>query len=296
MDAPEMAVTHLDLPGIPTFKTGKVRQVFDLGETLLLVATDRISAFDVVFKEGVPKKGQILTAISDFWFQRTSHIVPNHVLSVDVDDFPATVQPFSDLLRGRTMWVQKAELIPFECVVRGYLVGSGWKDYQKTDAVCGHLLPSGLRQAEKLETPLFTPATKAESGHDENVSVQAMVDVLGAETTYALERLSIRLYKFGRDVAAQKGLILADTKFEFGRLPDGTVILIDEAMTPDSSRYWLADHYRVGNSPMSLDKQILRDYLETTPWNKRPPAPALPSAVLDKLSEAYQTLLSRLTS
>ncbi len=296
MDDPKMAVTHLDLPGIPTFKIGKVRQVFDLEETVLLVATDRISAFDVVFKEGVPKKGQILTAISDFWFQRTSHIVPNHVLSVDVDDFPAAVQPFADLLRGRTMWVQKAELIPFECVVRGYLVGSGWKDYQRTGAVCGHLLPSGLRQAEKLETPLFTPATKAESGHDENVSVQAMVDVLGAETTYALERLSIRLYKFGRDVAAQKGLILADTKFEFGRLPDGTVILIDEAMTPDSSRYWLADHYRVGTSPMSLDKQILRDYLETTSWNKRPPAPALPSAVLDKLSEAYQTLLSRLTS
>jgi len=257
------ALLRTDLPGALARRQGKVRDIYDYGDGLLIVATDRISAFDVVMPNGIPHKGQILTDVSLHWFHLTEPMVPNHLLSADPERFPEPVRPHGHLLAGRTMWVQKAEVVPIECVVRGYLAGSGWQEYQARGTVCGHQLPAGLCQSEQLPEPLFTPATKAESGHDENITVERAGDLVGRETAEALAEQSLALYRFGAEHALQRGFILADTKFEFGRV-DGRLVLIDEAMTPDSSRYWDAASYEPGRPQEAFDKQPVRDYLEST--------------------------------
>jgi phosphoribosylaminoimidazole-succinocarboxamide synthase len=288
-----MDILTLDLPGIRKVASGKVREIFDLGEHLLFVATDRISAFDCILPNPIPRKGEVLTQLSAFWFGKMG-FVENHLVSADFADFPAALRPFESALRGRSMIVRKARPLPVECVVRGYLIGSGWKDYQRTGAVCGITLPAGLRQAEKLPETIFTPATKAATGHDENIAWEECVRLCGAEVATQARDLALRVYEAGRAHAAERGIILADTKFEFGLL-DGRVILIDEVLTPDSSRYWPAADYRVGTSPPSFDKQFVRDYLETLTWDKTPPAPPLPSDVVAKTSAKYQEAFERLT-
>jgi phosphoribosylaminoimidazole-succinocarboxamide synthase len=293
------AITHTDIPGLPVFRKGKVRDVYDLGDTLLIVATDRISAFDVIMPNGIPDKGKILTSMSLFWFELTSDIVENHLIAHKVEDYPAELQQYADLLEGRSMLVKKAEPFPIECVARGYLAGGGWKDYQEMGAVCGIPLPEGLQQAQILPETIFTPATKAESGHDENISFEEAVQVLDRATVEELRDLTIAIYERAREYAAGKGIIISDTKFEFGRTPGG-IILIDEILTPDSSRFWPADTYEVGTSPLSFDKQFVRDYLETLVWDKTPPAPELPEDVVlktrEKYLEAYELLTGRVFS
>jgi phosphoribosylaminoimidazole-succinocarboxamide synthase len=283
----------LDLPGIRKIASGKVREIFDLGEHLLLVATDRISAFDCILPNPIPRKGAVLTSISAFWFQRFG-FVENHVVATGVRDFPAALQPFAAQLAQRSMVVKKAKPLPVECVVRGYLAGSGWKEYQASQTICGIPLPSGLRQAERLPETIFTPSTKAESGHDMNIPWEECVRLLGTEVAEQVRALSIRIYEEGRVYAAERGIIVADTKFEFGLL-EGRVILIDECLTPDSSRFWPADQHALGISPPSYDKQFVRDYLETLAWDKTPPAPALPPEVIRKTSEKYLEAYARLT-
>ncbi len=280
-----MDILTLDLPGIRKVASGKVREIFDLGEHLLFVATDRISAFDCILPNAIPRKGEVLTQLSDFWFGKMK-FVENHLVAVDFADFPEVLKPFEAQLRGRSMIVRKAKPLPVECVVRGYLIGSGWKDYQRTGAVCGIALPAGLQQAEKLPQTIFTPSTKAASGHDENIAWDECVRMCGESVATQARDLAIRIYEEGRAHAAGRGIILADTKFEFGLL-DGRVILIDEVMTPDSSRYWPAADYRVGISPPSFDKQFVRDYLETLDWDKTPPAPQLPADVVAKTAAKY---------
>ncbi len=291
--ARRMDILTLDLPGIRKVASGKVREIFDLGEHLLFVATDRISAFDCILPNAIPRKGEVLTQLSDFWFGKMT-FVENHLVAVDFADFPAAMRPFEKQLRGRSMIVRKAKPLPVECVVRGYLIGSGWKDYQRTGAVCGIALPAGLQQAEKLPQTIFTPATKAATGHDENIAWDECVRLCGESVATQARDLAIRIYEEGRAHAAERGIILADTKFEFGLL-DGRVILIDEVMTPDSSRYWPAADYRVGISPPSFDKQFVRDYLETLTWDKTPPAPPLPADVIAKTSAKYIEAYERLT-
>jgi phosphoribosylaminoimidazole-succinocarboxamide synthase len=288
-----MDLLTLDLPGIRKVASGKVREIFDLGEHLLFIATDRISAFDCILPNAIPRKGEVLTQLSAFWFGKMK-FVENHLVAVDFADFPAVLKPFEAQLRGRSMIVRKAKPLPVECVVRGYLIGSGWKDYQRTSAVCGIALPHGLRQAEKLPQTIFTPATKAATGHDENIPWDECVRLCGDSVAKQARELAIRIYEEGRAHAAERGIILADTKFEFGIL-DGRVILIDEVMTPDSSRYWPANEYRVGISPPSFDKQFVRDYLETLDWNKIPPAPPLPADVVARTSAKYLDAYERLT-
>ncbi len=288
-----MDILSLDLPGIRKVASGKVREIFDLGEHLLFVATDRISAFDCILPNAIPRKGEVLTQLSAFWFGKMT-FVENHVVAVDFADFPAALKPFERQLRGRSMIVRKAKPLPVECVVRGYLIGSGWKDYQRTGAVCGIALPAGLQQAEKLPQTIFTPATKAATGHDENIAWEECVRLCGEDVAKQARALAIRIYEEGRAHAAERGIILADTKFEFGILDD-RVILIDEVMTPDSSRYWPAADYRVGISPPSFDKQFVRDYLETLTWGKTPPAPPLPDEVIAKTSAKYIEAYERLT-
>lgn len=283
----------IDLP-LPKFGSGKVRESFDLGDQLLIVTTDRLSAFDVILPDGIPQKGEVLNRLSAFWFTETQAIVPNHYVSIDPDGFPAEVRPFRDQLTGRTMVVRKAELLPFECVVRGYLAGSGWKDYRATGNICGIKLPAGLRQAERLPEPIFTPATKAASGHDQNITLDAMANVIGTDLAEELARISIELYVFAADLAIDRGIIIADTKFEFGRL-DGEIILIDELLTPDSSRFWAAGEYAPGTSPPSFDKQGVRDWLEQTGWNKAPPAPKLPPAIIAETAQRYREAYEWLT-
>ena len=280
-----MDILTLDLPGIRKVASGKVREIFDLGEHLLFVATDRISAFDCILPNAIPRKGEVLTQLSDFWFGKMN-FVENHLVAVDYADFPDVLKPFEEQLRGRSMIVRKAKPLPVECVVRGYLIGSGWKDYQRTGAVCGIALPAGMQQAEKLPQTIFTPSTKAASGHDENIAWDECVRMCGESVATQARDLAIRIYEEGRAHAAGRGIILADTKFEFGLL-DGRVILIDEVMTPDSSRYWPAADYRVGISPPSFDKQFVRDYLETLDWDKTPPAPQLPADVVAKTAAKY---------
>ena len=290
------AITHTDIPGLPVFRKGKVRDVYDLGDTLLIVATDRISAFDVIMPNGIPDKGKILTSMSLFWFELTADIIENHLIAHKVEDFPAELQQYASILEGRSMLVKKTEPFPIECVARGYLAGGGWKDYQEMGAVCGISLPEGLQQAEILPETIFTPATKAESGHDINISFEEAVQVLDKATMEELRDLTVALYERARGYAVEKGIIIADTKFEFGRTPNG-IILIDEILTPDSSRFWPADTYEVGTSPMSFDKQFVRDYLETLDWDKTPPAPVLPDEVVEKTRakylEAYELLTER---
>ena len=287
-------VLKTDLPGLKPFKQGKVRDVYDLGDRLLVVATDRLSAFDVVLPTAIPGKGIVLTQMSLFWFELLGDVVPHHVLTADFDEYDAELQPYREQLEGRSMIVRKTEVLPVECVVRGYLAGSGWKDYQATGAVCGISLPGGLAQSARLEPPIFTPATKAETGHDENISFETMEATVGAERAAEARRISLEIYSRARTHAEARGLILADTKFEFG-VRDGELIWIDEALTPDSSRFWPGDQYEPGRSQPAFDKQYVRDYLETLDWNKKAPGPHLPSDVIARTGEKYREALARLT-
>ncbi|HJU84526.1 MAG TPA: phosphoribosylaminoimidazolesuccinocarboxamide synthase [Holophagaceae bacterium] len=286
------AILTTQLP-FPVFRRGKVRDVYEVDGKLLIVATDRISAFDCVMPQGIPDKGRILTQVANFWFGATQDLVPNHLLATKVEDYPAELRPHTDLLRGRSVLVKRTEPFPVECVVRGYLAGSGWKEYQEHGTVCGIHLPEGLKLADRLPEPIFTPATKAESGHDENIPFERMAKIVGVAHAARLRELSLSLYRRGSELAAERGILLADTKFEFGLL-DGGIILIDEALTPDSSRYWLADQWTPGRTPPSLDKQFLRDYLETLQdWDKTPPAPDLPAEVIEGIRARYLDLASR---
>jgi phosphoribosylaminoimidazole-succinocarboxamide synthase len=288
-----MELLTLELPEFRKVASGKVREIFDLGEHLLFVATDRISAFDCILPNAIPHKGEVLTQLSAFWFERFG-FVENHVVTTNFADFPGPLRNYESELKGRCMIVRKAKPLPIECVVRGYLIGSGWKDYQASGAVCGILLPAGLQQADRLPETIFTPATKAATGHDENISWDRCADLVGKDIARQVRDLAIRIYEEGRTWAAEHGIIVADTKFEFGLL-DGRVILIDECLTPDSSRFWPAKDYRPGISPPSFDKQFVRDYLETLDWPKTPPAPSLPDAVIQKTSKKYVEAYERLT-
>jgi phosphoribosylaminoimidazole-succinocarboxamide synthase len=285
-------MTDSSIPGVPC-RQGKVRDVYDLGERLVIVATDRISAFDWVLPTPIPDKGRVLTALSAFWFDLLK--VPNHLLSLDPVEMGEPFAARRDQLEGRTMLVRKTEVVPFECVVRGYLAGSGWKEYRKHGAVCGVPLPLGLRESEKLSEVIFTPATKAESGHDENVTFAAMSDHVGRATAEQLRSRSLGIYRRAAAHAASRGILLADTKFEWGRLPTGELILIDEVLTPDSSRFWPADQYQVGKAPPSFDKQFVRDWLESTGWDKQSPPPELPADVVAKTAAKYREAYERLT-
>ena len=274
---------------------GKVRDIYDLGDTLLLIATDRISAFDYVLGSGIPDKGRVLTQLSAFWFARTRHIVSNHMLSTTPAEFPVWLRPHADLLRDRSMLVRKTAPVAIECVARGYLSGSGWKEYLATGTICGIALPDGLRESDRLPTPIFTPATKAASGHDINISEENAAQLVGHDLVQTLRTLTLALYEFGAAHAESRGIILADTKFEFGLLPSGDILLIDEAMTPDSSRYWPRDSYRPGGPQPSFDKQFVRDYLEEIGWNKQPPVPALREDVVGRTRDKYIEAFRRLT-
>jgi phosphoribosylaminoimidazole-succinocarboxamide synthase len=285
--------TSIDLPGIKKLRSGKVREVYDLGDTLLFVATDRISAFDVVLPDLIPKKGAVLNQLSAFWFNRFGRI-DNHFVTAEFDRFPKQLRGFRDQLAGRSMIVRKTKPLPVECVVRGYLAGSGWKEYQESQSVCGLELPAGLKLASQLPEPIFTPATKAETGHDENIDMARCAQILGDELADRVKKLSLQIYSAGRDHAAQRGIIVADTKFEFGMF-DGQLLLIDEVLTPDSSRFWPTDQYVVGESPPSFDKQFVRDYLETLDWDKRPPGPQLPGDVIARTAAKYVEAFERLT-
>ncbi|MBN3033268.1 MAG: phosphoribosylaminoimidazolesuccinocarboxamide synthase [Candidatus Saganbacteria bacterium] len=284
----------IELPGIKQFKKGKVRNVFDLGDSLLLVASDRISAFDSVMPNGIPDKGAILTQISLFWFDFTKEIIKNHILEADVNRYPKQLQPFKELLAKRSVIGRKAELIPVECVVRGYLSGSGWKEYQKSQSICGIKLPPGLKESAKLPEPIFTPTTKAEQGHDLNITFEEVVKLVGQGTAQTIRDKTIALYRACADYADKQGIIIADTKFEFG-FAGKEIIIIDEMLTPDSSRFWPKDQYKVGRAQPSYDKQFLRDYLESIKWNKEPPAPRLPDDVVQKTREKYLEAYRRIT-
>src|SRR5271156_2783917 len=280
-------VLRTDFPDLKLHASGKVRDVYQLdNERLLFVATDRISAFDYVLATGIPHKGRGLTQISLFWFDFLSDIVPNHLITANVEQYAQELQKYAEVLRGRSMIVQRAEMFPVECVVRGYISGSAWKEYQGTGQVCGIALPAGLRESEAFPEPIFTPATKAVSGHDENISFAQMCEILGTETSSHLREITLRIYKQAAAYARQRGIIIADTKFEFGRTAKG-ITLADEVLTPDSSRFWPADKYAPGRSQESYDKQYVRDYLEEIHWNKQPPAPALPAEVANQTSEKY---------
>ncbi len=285
---------HTDFPGLPLHASGKVRDLYQLNGTLLFVATDRISAFDYVLATGIPHKGKVLTQLSLFWFEFLKSVVNNHLVTADVDQYPAELRPHADALRGRSMLVTRAEMVPIECVVRGYLSGSAWKEYGERGSVCGIPLPAGLRESDRLPQALFTPAIKATSGHDENISFEEMVKRAGPELSEQLRKVSVLIYTTAADYAAQRGILIADTKFEFGQTAAG-LVLADEVLTPDSSRFWPADTYQPGRSQESFDKQYVRDYLEQIRWNKQPPAPALPDEVAQRTSEKYVEAFRRLT-
>jgi phosphoribosylaminoimidazole-succinocarboxamide synthase len=286
------------LSDLPLLRRGKVRDVYSIDdERLLIVATDRISAFDCVLPTPIERKGEVLTALSQFWFDKLGHVVANHLLTSDVEQMPEVVRRHAQTLARRSMLVKRAEVFPVECVVRGYLVGSGWKDYLRTGEVCGHKLPAGLLESAELPQPLFTPSTKAEEGHDENISEAQVRDIIGAEATDMLRDASLRLYTEARSYARECGIIIADTKFEFGLDKNGSLVLVDEVLTPDSSRFWPADDYQPGRSQPSFDKQFVRDYLETLDWDKKPPAPAIPpdvaQATTARYVEAYRLLAGK---
>src|ERR1700726_1140024 len=278
-------ISQTDFAGLNLRARGKVRDIYELGDQLLIVATDRLAAFDVVLPTPIPDKGRVLTQLSLFWFEKLASIVPNHVISAD--NFAGVLAPYADALQGRAMLVRRTEPVPIECVVRGYLSGSGWKDYQKTGAVCGIALPAGLRESDALPEPIFTPATKAQTGHDENISFERMVSIVGEELSTRLRDLTLKIYQQAVDYARPRGIILADTKFEFGMI-NGVMTLADEVLTPDSSRFWPVDTYKAGGPQPSYDKQYVRDYLESIHWNKQPPPPALPDEVARRTSEKYQ--------
>jgi phosphoribosylaminoimidazole-succinocarboxamide synthase len=285
---------NLELPGVKKLKSGKVRDIFDLGDRLLFVASDRISAFDCIMPNGIPHKGEVLTQISYFWFSQTESFQPHHLISRSQDPLPQNLQPFAAQLAGRSMIVKKAQPLAIECVVRGYLAGSGWKEYRQHQTVCGIKLPAGLRESSELPEPIFTPATKAETGHDENISFEQAAKIVGADIAEKAREASLKIYNFARDYARKRGIIIADTKFEFG-LFEGQLILIDEVLTPDSSRFWPADQYQPGKGQPSFDKQFVRDYLETLDWNKTPPAPPLPPEVVARTEAKYLDAYERLT-
>jgi phosphoribosylaminoimidazole-succinocarboxamide synthase len=292
-------LTTTSLPGIERVASGKVRDVYAvndelLGDLLLIVATDRISAFDCILPQGIPGKGRVLTQMSLFWFDFLRALVPNHLITAAVDAYPAPLRAFRDQLEGRSMLVRRCRMEPIECVARGYLSGSGWKDYRKTGAVCGIPLPSGLLESDQLPEPIFTPATKAETGHDENISFDAAARIVGNQTAQLLRELTLRIYAGASQHAESRGIILADTKFEFG-WHEGRLLLADEALTPDSSRFWPRDEYLPGRPQKSFDKQFVRDYLETLDWNKQPPAPHLPGEVIEKTAAKYREAYKRLT-
>jgi len=288
-------VIQTRLNGAAPHRQGKVRDIYELGDRLVLVATDRISAFDYVLGSGIPDKGKVLTQLSAFWFDQTHDIVPNHLIATDVAEFPAGLREDADMLAGRSMLVRKTNPIPIECVARGYLSGSGWKDYRATGTVCGVPLPGGLRESDRLPAPVFTPATKATSGHDVNISQAEAGRIVGDRLVATLRDLTLQLYAFGAAHAESRGIILADTKFEFGLTDEGRVLLIDEVMTPDSSRYWPKDQYEPGGPQPSFDKQYVRDYLELIHWNKQPPVPSLPDDVVLRTREKYLEAFRRLT-
>ncbi len=287
-------ILTLELPGIKKLKSGKVREVFDLGDSLLFVATDRISAFDCIMPNGIPRKGEVLTQISYFWFSQMESFQPNHLISRSGEPLPERLRAHEAALNGRSMVVRKAKPLAIECVARGYLAGSGWKEYQKTQTVCGIKLPVGLKESSELPEPIFTPAIKAETGHDENISFEQAACIVGKETAEKVRTASLRIYKTAREYARQRGIIIADTKFEFGESA-GSLLLIDEALTPDSSRFWPADQYQPGKGQPSFDKQFLRDYLETLDWDKTPPAPQLPAEIIERTQAKYLDAYERLT-
>ena len=287
-------VLQLELPGVKKLKSGKVREVFDLGDRLLFVASDRLSAFDVILPSGIPRKGEVLTQISYFWFAQTASFQPNHLISRADEPLPENLRPFAGTLARRSMIVKKCRPLAIECVVRGYLAGSGWKEYQKSQTVCGIQLPPGLKESSELPEPIFTPSTKADAGHDENISFAQAEKIVGNDLAGQARAASLKIYHFARDYARQRGIIIADTKFEFG-LDNGKLILIDEVLTPDSSRFWPADQYASGRGQPSFDKQFVRDYLETLDWDKTPPGPVLPPEVVARTTLKYLEAYERLT-
>ncbi len=292
---PDTAILSTSFPTLNLWRRGKVRDVYDLGETLLFVATDRISAYDVIMDQPIPGKGEILTSMSLFWFTRLADLLPNHLITADVDLFPPETLPYREELRGRSMLVRKTSPLPIECVARGYLAGSGWKEYSATGQVCGNPLPEGLLLAGRLPNPIFTPATKAEEGHDENITFEQAAELVGRDTAEEARRLTLAVYERAARIAEEKGIIIADTKLEFGRDDRGNLILIDEVLTPDSSRFWLAASYAPGSEQQNFDKQFLRDYLETLDWGKTAPPPPLPPEVIEGTAAKYREALQRLT-
>ena len=287
------------IPDLKLHGRGKVRDIYAIGDDLLLVATDRISAFDYVLGSGIPDKGKVLTQLSAFWFDRMGSLIPHHMKTMNVDEYPAEARPYADQLQGRSMLCRRTRPVPIECVARGYLSGSGWKEYQQTGRVCGITLPAGLRESDKLPEPIFTPATKAESGHDENISEDRAAEIVGRDLVTRLKALTLEIYRRGCAHAESKGIIIADTKFEFGLVGAGNpatdVVLIDEVLTPDSSRFWPKDQYRPGHGVPSFDKQYVRDYLEEIRWNKQPPVPSLPDPVVERTREKYVEAFRRLS-
>jgi len=282
----EQGIKTQDLPGIPKVGQGKVRELFEVDGHLLMVATDRISAFDVILPNAIPHKGKVLTQLSAFWFERLEGMVDHHLVSVQVDEFPAPLQPFREELAGRSMLVRKCTPLPIECVVRGYLAGSGWAEYRQSETICGSRLPGGLVESAELPEPIFTPATKATNGHDENISFDRAAQIIGPELAEQVRDLSLRIYNRAREYALEKGIIICDTKFEFG-MEGSRLLLIDEVLTPDSSRFWPADEFEPGKSQPSFDKQFIRDFLETLDWDKAPPGPELPSSIVEATSQRY---------
>ncbi len=291
---PAPVLLQTELPGLKPLARGKVRDIYELGERLLIVATDRISAFDYILPTGIPDKGRVLTELSIFWFEFLRDLIPVHFLTADLERYPDPLPRYREQLEGRSMLVRRARMLPIECVARGYLAGSGWKEYRQTGAVCGIPLPAGLRESDKLPEPIFTPATKAESGHDENISFQAAAAIVGPEMAARLRELTLRIYRKAAEYAESRGILIADTKFEFG-LVDGELVLADEVLTPDSSRFWPREGYAPGRPQPSYDKQYVRDYLESIGWNKQPPAPALPPEVALKTSQKYKQAYQALT-
>jgi len=290
-----MILFETNFPNMVLKRKGKVRDIYDLGKHLLIIATDRISAFDVVMPDAIPDKGYVLTQISLYWFKKKENIIPHHLVTAEVSEFPSVCQKYTSILDARSMLVKKTHPLPVECIVRGYLAGSAWKDYQKTGEICGYKLPPGMKEAEKLPEPLFTPSTKAKEGHDVNITFEQMVSILGNEKmAQEIKEYSLTIYKQASDIAFKKGIIIADTKFEFGLDENDKLILIDELLTPDSSRFWPKEQYQPGHPQPSFDKQYLRDYLQNINWNKKPPAPKLPQEVIMKTREKYFEALHRL--
>jgi phosphoribosylaminoimidazole-succinocarboxamide synthase len=290
----ERTIGDIELAGVPLFKKGKVRNVYEIDDKLLIVATDRISAFDWVLPSLIPYKGKVLTQLSKFWFDFVGLVLPNHLLATEIKDFPPVLAPFADILAKRSMLVKKTQVVPIECVVRGYLSGSGWKEYKTTGKICGLKIPKGLKESDRLEEPIFTPSTKADQGHDLNISFKEVQKVIGAELAQKIRKASLELYQKAALYAVSKGIIIADTKFEFGLAGD-ELVLIDEIFTPDSSRFWPLSLYEAGRSQPSFDKQYVRDYLETTNWDKNTPPPELPAEIIAKTSQKYLEIYSVLT-